>query len=101
MQSLEVSGAVRPLLGSLGVKGLKCTLPQLYLNTRPNFIPTEQNYLKVQAKLSLCSVKHHAVQYKWNGGMAPCILCVYTKRRITAAEMKYVRKTSRRHLDRP
>jgi hypothetical protein len=29
MQRLEVSGAVRPLYGSLGVKGLKCVAFQL------------------------------------------------------------------------
>jgi len=34
MQSLEVSGAVRPLQGSLGIKGLVFALWQVLLNVR-------------------------------------------------------------------
>ena len=47
MQRLEVSGAVRPIYGSLGVKGLTFTLPvvvygcetrSLILNEEPNLM---------------------------------------------------------------
>ena len=34
MQTLEVSGAVRPLQGSLGVKGLKMA-PKIFISFRP------------------------------------------------------------------
>jgi len=51
MQCLEVSGAVRPIYGSLGVKRLKIQFP---LHWKHNASPLQTNILTLLTEVPLC-----------------------------------------------
>jgi hypothetical protein len=48
---------------------------QIYLD------PFERRIIKIKVKLSLCLTKHHAMKMYWDGGIAPHIINLGSRRR--------------------